>query len=47
MVKKLNGELFIFSANNLLDGNVIYFSKYEGWTKDFHKATKLGKLINE
>ena len=41
MVKKQNGELFIFSANNLLDGNVIYFSKYEGWTKDFHKATKL------
>ena len=40
MVKKLNSELFFFSANNLLDGNVIYFSKYEGWTKNFNKATK-------
>ncbi len=41
MVKKLYGELFIVSASNLLDGNVIYFSKHEGWTKDFYKATKL------
>lgn len=43
MVKKLNGNLFIYSANSLLDGRVIYFSKTKGWTSDFKRASIIKK----
>lgn len=45
MVKKLNGELFIYSANSLLDGRVIYFSKTKGWTEDFNQASIFKKSM--
>tara|TARA_B100000989_G_scaffold298612_1_gene288740 strand:+ start:4974 stop:5264 length:291 start_codon:yes stop_codon:yes gene_type:complete len=43
MVKKLNGDLFIYSANSLLDGRVIYFSKNKGWTPNFDQASIIKK----
>ena len=39
MVKKLTGDVFILSANNLFDGAVVYYCNENGWIKDYTKAT--------
>ena len=40
MVKKLTGEEFYLSANDLTTGDVIYFAKNK-WSTDFSKAIKI------
>ena len=42
MVKKLKGEQFYLSANDLTSGDVIYLSKNK-WSTDFDKAIKIRK----
>ena len=42
MVKKLKGEHFYLSANDLTSGDVIYLSK-DKWSTDFNKAIKIRK----
>ncbi|MAI29293.1 MAG: hypothetical protein CMP38_03695 [Rickettsiales bacterium] len=42
MVKKLKGEQFYLSANDLTSGDVIYLSK-DKWSTDFNKAIKIRK----
>ncbi len=42
MVKKLKGEQFYLSANDLTSGDVIYLSKNK-WSTDFNKAIKIRK----
>lgn len=37
MAKKLRGELFYLSANDLKSGEVVYYSN-ESWSKDLNKA---------
>ena len=37
MAKKLRGELFYLSANDLKTGEVVYYSN-ESWSKDLNKA---------
>ncbi len=34
MTKKIKGNYFIFSANNLKDGRVVYLSVNDLWVKD-------------
>lgn len=43
MVKKLTGDIFILSANNLFDGTVVYYCSKLGWIKDHTKATMIKK----
>lgn len=43
MVKKLTGDIFILSANNLFDGSVVYYCNKLGWIKDYTKATMIKK----
>ena len=40
MAKKLTGEEFYLSANDLTTGDVIYFAKNK-WSTDFSKAIKI------
>ena len=40
MAKKLTGEEFYLSANDLTTGEVIYFTK-NNWSTDFNKAIKI------
>ena len=40
MAKKLTGEEFYLSANDLTTGDVIYFAKNK-WSTDFNKAIKI------
>ena len=40
MAKKLIGEEFYLSANDLTTGEVIYFTKNK-WSTDFNKAIKI------
>ena len=42
MAKKLKGEFFFLSANELKSGKIVFYSK-EGWIDDFKKATKISK----
>tara|TARA_A100001015_G_scaffold317304_1_gene433916 strand:- start:446 stop:727 length:282 start_codon:yes stop_codon:yes gene_type:complete len=43
MIRKLTGYFFVFSANRLINGKVIYFSQKKGWSEDFNLATKIKK----
>ena len=38
MRKKIRGNYFIFTGNNLKNGSVIYFSKDKKWTKNINEA---------
>jgi len=40
MAKKLKGEEFYLSANDLTSGDVIYFTKNK-WSTDFNEAIKI------
>mgnify|MGYP001470209911 CR=1 FL=1 len=40
MVKKLKGDFFFLSANDLKDGDVVFYGEY-GWTSKFEKAIKI------
>ena len=40
MAKKLKGEIFLLSANDLFSGNVVFYSK-DGWSKSSEKALKI------
>ena len=42
MAKKLTGEEFYLSANDLTTGDVIYLAKNK-WSTDFNKAIKIKK----
>ena len=42
MAKKLEGDFFILSANDLLSGNVVFYSK-EGWSECSKNALKIQK----
>ncbi len=46
MGKKIKGDYFIFTGNNLENGNVIYFSKKKKWTRNINEAVivKKGEL---
>ena len=43
MAKKIRGNYFIFTGNNLENGNVIYFSKKKKWTKNINQAVIVKK----
>ncbi len=43
MAKKIRGDYFIFTGNNLENGNVIYFSKKKKWTKNINQAVIVKK----
>ena len=38
MAKKITGDFFIYSANNLKDGKVVYYGKMNNWVKDYKNA---------
>ncbi len=40
MAKKLRGDFFFLSANDLKDGDVVFYGE-NGWTPEFKKATKI------
>ena len=40
MIKKLRGEFFILSANDLRTGHVVFMTK-NGWSSNSDKATKI------
>ena len=40
MGKKLDGDFFFLSANDLLTGNVVFFSN-KGWSNDKSSAVKI------
>ena len=42
MAKKLIGEEFYLSANDLTTGEVLYLTKNK-WSTDFNKAIKIGR----
>ena len=42
MAKKLKGDFFFLSANNLKDGSVVFYSE-NGWTSKFEKAIRIPK----
>lgn len=42
MVKKLTGQFYIYSANDLQSGEVVYFSRNSGWVN----AAKLATIFN-
>tara|TARA_B100000886_G_scaffold339270_1_gene304244 strand:- start:614 stop:892 length:279 start_codon:yes stop_codon:yes gene_type:complete len=42
MVKKLEGDFFFLSANDLISGNVVFFSK-KGWSNNKSSALKIKK----
>jgi len=43
LAKKIRGDYFIFTGNNLENGNVIYFSKKKKWTKNINQAVIVKK----
>ena len=43
MPKKLNANFFVYSANDLLNGHVLFFSEEKGWIKSFLEAKKISK----
>ena len=42
MVKKLKGDSFFLSANDLKTGSVVYYNG-EGWSKKIDKAKKINR----
>ncbi len=42
MAKKLKGDYFYLSANDLITGDVVYLGKKE-WSKDFDEAIKINR----
>ena len=42
MAKKLQGELFLLSANDLKTGNVLFYST-DGWCSEATRAVKIKK----
>ena len=40
MVKKLKGDFFFLSANDLIEGKIIFYGE-NGWTSAFDKAIKI------
>tara|TARA_A100001011_G_scaffold270672_1_gene279889 strand:+ start:17 stop:346 length:330 start_codon:yes stop_codon:yes gene_type:complete len=45
VAKKLKGEYFIFSANRLKDGKVVFYSEEKNWVTDSNFAKKI--FLNE
>ena len=43
VVKKLKGDLFIYSANRLKDGKVVFWSKKHGWVEKSKGSTLIKK----
>ena len=43
MAKKLNANIFVYSANDLISGHVVFYSDKKGWVKEFTKAKKIMK----
>ena len=43
VVKKLKGEYFIFSANRLKNGEVVFYSVNKNWVNDSNLAKKIIK----
>ena len=42
MVRKLKGDLFLLTANDLISGEVIFLSE-EGWSKNHLEAKKIDR----
>jgi hypothetical protein len=40
MAKKLRGDFFFLSANDLKDGDIVFYGDH-GWTAQFDKAMKI------
>ena len=40
MAKKLKGDFFFLSANDLKAGDIVFYGKF-GWTSEFGKAVKI------
>lgn len=38
MKKKIKGDFFLYSANRLLDGKVVYFNKKGVWKENYKEA---------
>ena len=43
MAKKLKANIFVYSANDLISGNVVFYSEQKGWVKDFLFAKRIMK----
>ena len=43
LVKKITGDFFIFSANNLKNGEVVYFDKNKNWVRNSKSAFVFSK----
>ena len=43
MAKKLKANMFVYSANDLISGNVIFYSEQKGWVSEFIFAKRIMK----
>ena len=43
MAKKLNANIFVYSANDLINGHVVFYSGNKGWVNEFTEAKKIMK----
>ena len=43
MAKKLKGEQFYLSANDLISGDVVYLAKNK-WSRNFNDAIKIRRI---
>ena len=43
MAKKLKANMFVYSANDLISGNVVFYSEQKGWVRDFLFAKRIMK----
>ena len=46
MAKKLRGDFFFLSANDLKDGDIVFYGEH-GWTPQFDGAMKIPRNKNE
>ena len=43
MAKKLKANIFVYSANDLISGDVVFYSEQNGWVRDFISAKRIMK----
>lgn len=43
MAKKLKANIFVYSANDLISGNVVFYSEQKGWVRNFIFAKRIMK----
>ena len=43
MAKKLKANIFVYSANDLISGHVVFYSEQKGWVRDFISAKRIMK----